>query len=241
MLAGGHLLTMISNARKIAAYMASERTMKAHYPAMYRIMKLELEHLETLRLRDEFLNLYVARVTRDIYQERDEKLLPQFVRTSVEPIPVYGTDGDGNPIRRTNLELLRTRYGDDLQAVYRGIALYSKDGVTFEQIIEKCEREWFTFGVHEKRLRARVTLMMVLHKQWDMSLVMEDVDKRNIQFPEYSPLSDTEMVVINSAIENHRKKGDSYRRIIDAWPNGREPLRRNGLRQGMSVKVVWPS
>jgi hypothetical protein len=215
MLAGGHLLTMISNARKIAAYMASERTMKAHYPAMYRIMKLELEHLETLRLRDEFLNLHVARVTRDIYQERDEKLLPQFVRTSVEPIPVYGTDGDGNPIRRTNLELLRTRYGDDLQAVYRGIALYSKDGVTFEQIIEKCEREWFTFGVHEKRLRARVTLMMVLHKQWDMSLVMEDVDKRNIQFPEYSPLSDTEMVVINSAIENHRKKGDSYRRIID--------------------------
>ena len=61
MLAGGHLLTMISNARKIAGYMASERTMKSHYPAMYRIMKLELEHQETLRLREEFLNLHISR------------------------------------------------------------------------------------------------------------------------------------------------------------------------------------
>ncbi len=215
MLAGGHLLTMISNARKIAGYMASERTMKSHYPAMYRIMKLELEHLETLRLRDEFLNLHIPRVTRDIYQEKDERLLPVFVRIPVEPIPVYGTDGDGNPIRRTNLELLRTRYGEDLQAVYRGIAAYSEEGTTFEQIIEKCEREWFTFGVHEKRLRARVTLMMVLNKQWDMALITDDVSKRNIQFPEYRPLSDSEMDAINSAIKNHRRKGDTYRQIID--------------------------
>ena len=142
MLAGGHLLTMISNARKIAGYMASEETMKAHYPAMYRIMKLELDHLETLQLREEFLNLHIPRTTRDIYQERDQKLLPQFVRIAVEEVPVYGIDGDGNEKKRTNLELLRTRYGDDLQAVYRGIATYSGEGITFEQIIEKCEREW---------------------------------------------------------------------------------------------------
>ena len=48
-LTGGHLLTMISNAKKIAAYMSSEQAMKAHYPAMYRIMKMELAHRETLR------------------------------------------------------------------------------------------------------------------------------------------------------------------------------------------------
>ena len=33
MLSGGHLLTMISNAKKIAGYMSSEKTMKARYPA----------------------------------------------------------------------------------------------------------------------------------------------------------------------------------------------------------------
>ena len=215
MLAGGHLLTMISNARKIAGYMASEETMKAHYPAMYQIMKLELDHLETLQSREEFLNLHIPRVTRDIYQERDQKLLPQFVRIAVEEIPVYGTDGDGNEIKRTNLELLRTRYGDDLQAVYRGIAAYSGEGVTFEQIIEKCEREWFTFGVHEKRLRARVTLMKVLMKQWEMALITEDVMKRNIRKPIYSPLADSEMEIITVSIKKHRKKGDRYQQIID--------------------------
>lgn len=213
-LAGGHLLTMISNARKIAAYMSSERTMKAHYPAMYRIMKMELEHLEALRLRGEFLNVHIAKVTRDMYRGNDEKMLPAFVRIPIEPIPVYGIDADGNPIRRTNLELLRTRYGEDLQAVYRGIALYSEEGVTFEQIIEKCEREWFVFGIHEKRLRARVTLMMVLNKQWDMSLIAADVRKRNIQRPEYIPLSDMEMDVIRASIKMHRNNGDTYSEII---------------------------
>lgn len=39
---------MISNAKKIAAHMSSETAMKAHYPAMYRIMKMELAHRETL-------------------------------------------------------------------------------------------------------------------------------------------------------------------------------------------------
>ena len=215
MLGGGHLLTMISNARKIAGYMTSQQTMKAHYPAMYRIMKLELTQLETLRLRSEFLKLHIQKVTRDIYRERDEKLLPKFVRITVEEIPVYAVDGDGNVIKRTNLELLRTRYGEDLQAVYRGIAAYTDEGVTFKQIIEKCEKEWFTFGVHAKRLRARVTLMMVLLKQWDMTLIAEDVSKRSIRNPVYNPLSDSEMDVITASILKHRKKGDRYQQIID--------------------------
>ena len=55
-LTGGHLLTMISNAKKIAGYMSSEQAMKAHYPAMHRIMKTELAHREILASRERFLN-----------------------------------------------------------------------------------------------------------------------------------------------------------------------------------------
>ena len=214
-LAGGHLLTMISNAKKIAAYMATAETMKAHYPAMYRIMKMELDHRETLRLREDFLNLHMKRVTQDIYGERDETLLPKFVRIRVDEIPVYGTDTDGNVIKRSNIELLRTRYGDDLQAVYRGIAEYTGNGITFEQIIEKCERQWFTFGLHEKRLRARVTLMMVLRKQWEMNLIYDDVKQRNIRKTTYNPLSNHEMEIIEASVLKHRVKGDRYRQVID--------------------------
>lgn len=215
MLTGGHLLTMITNAKKIAGYISSEKAMKAHYPAMYRIMKMELDHREILRSREHFLNSHIQRVAEDIYKEEDEALLPKFVRITVEEIPDYKTDPDGDPIKRTNLELLRIRYGEDVQVIYRGIGKYKHEGVTFEQIIEECEKEWFTFGVHEKQLRARVTLMKVLLKQWDMALIYEDIRKRNIRQAPYKPLPDSEMEIITASIVKHRKKGDRYRQIID--------------------------
>ena len=215
MLTGGHLLTMITNAKKIAGYMSSEQTIKAHYPAMHRLMKMELDHREILRSREHFLTSYIERVARDIYGEKGDSLLPEFVRIKVEAIPDYKTDQNGNPIKRTNLELLRIRYREDVQAVYRGIDQYKQAGVTFEQVIEKCEREWFNFGIHPKRLRARVTLMKVLAKQWDMSLIYEDVSKQNISVPAYKPQSDAEMEVITATILKHRKKGDRYLQVID--------------------------
>ena len=219
MLTGGHLLTMIANAKKIAGYMSSEQAMKAHYPAMYRIMKMELDHRETLRSREHFLNSHIKRVAQDIYKEKDDALLPEFVRITVEEIPDYKTDQNGKPIKRTNLELLRRRYREDVQAVYRGIGQYKQAGVTFEQIIEKCEKEWFNFGIHEKRLRARVTLMKVLMKQWDMSLIYNDVSTRNRPVPPYKPPPDAEMDIITSSISKHRTKGDRYRQIIDKCMN----------------------
>jgi hypothetical protein len=215
MLTGGHLLTMIANAKKIAAYMSSEQTMRSRYPAMYRIMKMELDHRETLRSREVFLNNHIERVVQHIYKENNEALLPEFVRINVEAIPDYKTDSNGKPIKRTNLELLRTRYGEDLQAIYRGIGEHQQEGVTFEQIIENCEKEWFTFGLHEKRLRARVTLMNVLAKQWDMALVYEDVRKRSSRPAAYKPLSASEMDIITASILKHRRKGDRYRQIIE--------------------------
>jgi cytochrome c553 len=219
MLTGGHLLTMIANAKKIAAYMSSEQTMKSRYPAMYRIMKMELEHRETLRTREQFLNNHIERVVKNIYKEQNDSLLPQFVRIKVEAIPDYKTDPNGKPIKRTNLELLRIRYGEDIQAIYRGIDEYKQEGVTFEQIIEKCEKEWFTFGLHEKQLRARVTLMKVLLKQWDMTLIFNDVSKSNLRQAAYEPLPDSAMDIITASILKHRKKGDRYRQIIDKCMN----------------------
>ena len=218
-LTGGHLLTMITNAKRIADYMSSEQTMKSHYSAMYRIMKMELDHRETLRSREKFLNSYIERVVQDIYKEKNNALLPEFARIQVEDIPDYKTDPKGKPVKRTNLELLRIRYGDDVPAIYHGIAKYKKDGITFEQVIEKCEKEWFHFGIHEKQLRGRVTLMNVLLKQWDMSLIYNDAKKRNRPPSPYKPQPNVEMDIITSSISKHRKKDDRYRQIIDKCMN----------------------
>lgn len=212
-LTGGHLLTMISNAKKIAAYMSSEQAMKAYYPAMYRIMKMELVHRETLRNREQFLNDHIERITKDIYKDEHESLLPKFIRMQVEEVPEY-TDAKGNPRKRDNVGLLDRYEQRDMRAIYLGIGIYKKDGVTHEQIIEKCERDWFTYGIHEKRIRTRVRIMKVLAKQWDMSLINEDIRKKNIQPIRYAPLSDTEMEVIHTAILKHRRNGDRYTQII---------------------------
>ena len=212
----GHLLTMISNAKKIAAYMASEGAMKAYYPAMYRIMKVELVHREILRRREEFLTSRIERVAQDIYQEKNEALLPEFVRVEADEVQVP-LDSKGNPRpREDNMELLRTRYdAQDIRAIYRGIQKYKQDGVSYEKVVEKCERDWFNFGINGKRLRGRVNLMEIMAKRWDMQLIYEDVQKQNMALPPYRPLSDGEMQVINDSIRKHRVQGDRYSQIIE--------------------------
>ena len=221
-LTGGHLLTMISNAKKIAGYMSSEQAMKAHYPAMYRIMKMELAHREILASRERFLNSYIEDVTQDLYPERNETLLPEFVRIEVDEVQVP-LDSMGNPKPgETNMELLRTRYDrQDVQAIDRGIQEYKQKDVSYEEVIEKCEQDWFNFGIHEKRLRGRVTLMKIMSKRWDMPLIYEDVKKQNMAVPPYQALSDREMQVIKASILKHRKQGDRYSHIVkkcmDDW------------------------
>ncbi len=219
-LSAGHLLMMISNAKKIATYMSSEKAMKAHYPAMHRIMKMELAHREILASRERFLNAYIENVAQDIYKERNEALLPEFVRIEVNEVRVP-LDSKGNPrAKEDNMELLRTRYDrQDIEAIYRGIQKYKQEDVSYEEVIEKCERDWFNSGVHEKRLLGRIMLMKIMGARWDMSLIYEDVGKQNMALPPYRSLSESEMQVINASIQEHRKKGDRYKYIIEKCMN----------------------
>lgn len=176
---------------------------------------MELDHLETLRSREHFLTNHIERLLQDIYKNKNVALLPKFVRSEAEEIPDYKTDSKGNPIKRNNIGLLDRYDAADLRAIYLGIGMYKRDGVTFEQVIENCEKDWFTFGIHEKRIRTRVTIMRVLFKQWDMALVFEDVRKKNIRPVPYKPLADSEMDTITASILKHRKKSDRYKQIID--------------------------
>jgi hypothetical protein len=214
-LTGGHLLTMISNARKIANHMTSEPVMKSHYPAMHRIMKMELEHREILRIREQFLNKHIETVSKEIYKEQHADLLPTFVRAEVADI-AERLDAKGNPkAKESNIGLLHDRYDPvDVKAIYLGLNEYSNEGVPFAQVVEKSERNWFEFGINPKRIAGRVTLMKIISKHWDRDLINIDVKKRNFTHPDYKALSDSEMAVIKTSIQKHRKKGDQYLTII---------------------------
>lgn len=215
-LSSGHLLTMISNAKKIAAYMASEQAMKTHYPAMYRVMKMEFAYRQILAKRKQFLNDYVEVVMKELYGEKNETLLPPFERVKVDDINEL-LDAKGSPIpKESNMELLHRRYDkQDVQAIYRGIQKYKKAGLSYEQVIERCERDWFYFGVNEERLEGRVSLMTILGVRWDMSLIYDDVKKQNLALPPFEKLPESEMKEINRSILKHRKKGDRYGQIIE--------------------------
>lgn len=210
-LTGGHLLTMISNARKIANHMTSEPVMKAHYPAMYRIMKTELEHREILRSREQFLGDHIETVLREIYQDQHDDLLPTFVRTQVDEIEeLLDSKGNAKP-RESNIELLHGRYDpEDIKAIYLGLNL----DLPYDKIIETSEREWFEYGINPKRIAGRVTLMKIIAKHWDMDLIKKDVKKRNFSRPTYKALSDSEMAGIKTEIKKHRQKGDQFLTII---------------------------
>ncbi|MEM7557711.1 MAG: DUF1588 domain-containing protein [Planctomycetota bacterium] len=211
----GHLLTMIANAKKIAAYMTSEQTVKARYPAMYKLLKVELSQRERLRRREQFLNQFVQEVCETIYGDENRKLLPEFVSVDVEA-PEVSLDAKGNPRKKeTNLGLLDRYDSGDMQAIYLGIGLYKKDDVTFEQVIQRCERDWFEYGIAESRIRERVGIMKSLFVRWNMDLIYEDVRKKNIQPPTYMALDESEMQVIQAAIRKHRRQGDTWQSIID--------------------------
>ena len=240
----GHLLTMVGNAKRIAGHMSSESTIKAQYPAMYALMKDELNQRETLRSREAFLTTdgHMERLLQDIYGDEHEALLPKLVRVD---IPYPGMRPRKFPGEKTyriqRPEFINGLDKQDADAVFRSMMTYKKTPITFtedkakiakdvkgetwapyldsqradhESIILQAERDWFMQGVPSHRVRNRVEQMKIFWDHWDMDLIYREAEKRGIA-PAYKPLDDAEMQVIASTIKKHRQKGDDYQAIID--------------------------
>ena len=226
----GHLLTMVGNAKRVAGHMSSASIMKAHYPATYALMKVELEQRETLRSRENFLKTYsfMARLLEDIYGEEHEELLPKVVR---QEIPYPGPpkhQANGIQKRHENLEFLGRFDHEDIRAILLGITTYKQteykveeiteksesdnkgnpvwapyseaDLAEYNHIIEQCERDWFLEGVTDYRIENRITTMKLFYDTWDMNRLYPHIKKGNYSEPKYTPLSKAEMDVITKAI-----------------------------------------
>lgn len=236
----GHLLTMVGNAKRVAGHMSSEAIMKAHYPATYALMRIELDHRESMRSRERFLRTYsfLERLLNDIYGEEHEKLLPKVVRKEI-PYP-------GPPKRKKrhdNLDFLGRFNQEDIRAILQGVATYKRtafkvDEITekseldrsgkpawapyseanlaeFENIIQQCETDWYREGVTDYRIKNRITTMKLFYDTWDMNRLYLHVKNGKFGAPKYMPLNDAEMAVVTSTIKKHRKQGDRHHRIIE--------------------------
>ena len=237
----GHLLTMVGNAKRVAGHMSSEATMRAHYPAMYALMKTELDHRKTLRSREKFLRTFsfMDRLLKDIYGDQHEGLLSRLVRKEI-PYP-------GPPKRKKkrheNLDFLGRFNQEDIRAILLGIATYKHtafkvDETTaksevdrhgkpvwapyseanraeFDSIILQSERDWYREGVTDYRIKNRIITMKLFYDTWDMNQLYRHVKNGRFGRPKYVPLKDTEMAVITETIKKHRQQGDRYHQVID--------------------------
>lgn len=220
---GGHLLTMLTNAKNAADYMLSlaERH-RGYLPAVESILADEVANRKTLESRERFLSAHVERILQDLYGAKHEQLLAPFVRVEVpKPIPNDGSVKKA-PYHAANPGRV------EVEIVYRSLRRLKQPGQTTAQLIEACEREWFNFGHDERKIQARITF---LNNYWDElhSEAKKHKFNERLRVVEYKPLADDEMQVIAQTIRKHRDAGDRYQDIIDKsvadWKAGFERQR----------------
>jgi len=216
---GGHLLTMITNAKESSTYMIYlVKRDQRFIPAINVIMNQQWEHERILASRESFLNSFIDKVLSDVYGEKNDDLLAKVVKKPTK-LATENKELETQPEAQSETKTLTKRFippaRDDYDAILAAMQKHKQDGDTDQQLIEKCENEWLNFEVHARKIQARVTFM----NNW-MSELHKRMPTKQLNRP-YRALADPEMKIVTEAILKHRKKGDRYKQIIikcmNAW------------------------
>ncbi len=208
---GGHLLTMLTNAKNAANYMTEEmvRRDKNYLPAFSAIVAEEDRHNALLASREEFLNHFIDRVLIDIYQKKHASLLPEFKSIAKKaPVVTEGKKTKKAPFHAANPGRA------EMEIVFRSMRRHDKDCTSDEELIRKCEQDWFYFGHNPRKIQARVTFLQGYMEEWRTEIKQHHYDKRH-RLRDYQPRAGDEMKLITDTILKFRKKGDRYQTIID--------------------------
>jgi len=220
---GGHLLTMLTNAKDAADYMLhlAERH-RDYLPAVEEILEQEIQNRKTLESRQRFLELHIERVLQELYKTKHERMLPEFVRVDV-PEPIT----EDSEIKKAPFHAANPGR-EELVTIFRSMRRLEQPGMTDAQLIEACEREWFYYGHDERTIQARITFLNNYMEEFRKQIVQHKYDERNREIA-YKPLGEDEMRVVTQTIRKHRKAGDRYQDIIDKcledWEAGFEQAR----------------
>jgi hypothetical protein len=211
---GGHLLTMLTNAKELSAFMISRAKIKTYLPAIHAIMGAEWEQEKILLDRATYLSSNIEPLLVDIFKDKHDSMLPKFVAT--KPAPPVAVGPDGKPLNKPDFDTAAPAR-DVLDQIWEAVRRNSQNGKMDEAQIVKTEREWFNFGVNEREMLVRVNFMRSY---------MEDLFKRmpkpNTNVPK--PPAEAELAVIRAALLKHRKAGDTYSAVIakcmTEWSDG---------------------
>jgi len=205
---GGHLLTMLTNAKEASDDMMSLVGRNSRYlPAAHEIMALEESHKRTLAERDKFLNTFADVIFKDVFKDRHEQLLPTFVPVNV-PEPIADNGGTKKaPFHAANPGR------DELRLIYHAMRKHEPTSKNDAEMIAKCEKDWFYFGDHPRKIEARITFLQNYMAEWRSQIEQLKYAERE-KPPVYKPRSEEEMQAIRAALLKNRKPGDRFKDVI---------------------------
>lgn len=213
---GGHLLTMLTNAKEASTYMLYLAGRDARYvPAINDMLAMEDQHQETLEKRESFLNKFIDRVLVDSYADKHQGLLPAFDKAELIPPPIAADESQ----KKVRIGAASPGRSEE-EIIYRAIRRHYVEGETDEQFIEKSVHEWVNFGHSARKLQVRITFMRGYLSELRENLAKPNIAGRYKPYV-YASLADDEMAIIVDTLRKHRGKGDHYNTIIarcmDQW------------------------
>ncbi len=215
-LTGGHLSTMLSNAQKTAIYitetLVKDHRKKTYLPVTREVLSLEDRHEATLVARRAFLEKYIARVCEDLYGEKNEALLPQFVPVKLKEEKQFSAEDRKKdkrlPVPVAQNTIKKSGGWDAFEQVVLDPANKDKSD---REVIDLCERIWFYYGDYERDIQGRVAILRDYIADFRERIAQDKRARRT----EYKPLDEAEMAIINDAIREHRAKGDRYNQVLE--------------------------
>jgi len=212
-LTGGHLSSMLTNAQKTSVYMTDYLVKRnARYlPAVTAIMAMEDEHNLKLATRRQFLKDFIAQLCVEYYGTENQSLLPEFVPVQLKEVTPLA---NGETYKKAPFHVAQNMLSglEGESFVYQALMDPSHGKKSDKEFRDLCERTWFYFGDHERKIQGRMTILRDY-----LPDIRDNLAKNSRKFNRlaYKPLADDEMQVIEASIRKHRRKGDHYAAVID--------------------------
>jgi hypothetical protein len=206
---GGHLLTMITNAKEAANHMIYLTGRDKRYlPAIEHIMQLEWEQTALLKSREEFLYKFIERISTDLYGVKNNSLLPPF-----QPVNLRQPEKpEGKEIKKSPFHAAQPGQ-QELALIYLTMERNKNTSDSDEQMLKRCEIEWFNLGHNERTIEARLTFLAGYLEEFRKQILQHRYEQKH-KLPVYRARNDEEMTIINRSILRNRKQGDRYNDII---------------------------
>jgi len=205
---GGHLLTMLTNAKEASTYMLylSKRD-RRYLPAVEELMRREWEQQRILETRTAFLTQHVEALLLEIYgAEKHAALLPAF--EPVEVAPIVETGNKKSPFHAANPGQ------KELVLIYHSMRRHQAEGQSDDALIRACEQEWFFHGHNPRTIQTRLTFLAGYLEEFRQQIVQHRYAQKH-KVKEYRAPEGEEAEAYRDAILRHRKPGDRYAQIID--------------------------